>query len=63
MDKKTYTINDDVQTLMQAYEDEFDDCFPTFAVANDMESIKKAICQCLKEGKPYDGGLPDDAVI
>lgn len=62
MTDKKYSEEDDLETLLDAYKERFDDTFPTFILGNYEEPIKKAICECLKTGKSYEYDLPDGAV-
>ncbi len=59
MTDKKYSEKDDLKTLLDAYSDSFDDNFPTFILGNDSEAIKKAVCECLRVGKPFEYDLPD----
>ncbi len=62
MTDKKYSEKDSLGTLLEAYKDKFDDTFPTFILGNYEDSIKAAICECLRIGKPYEYDLPDGAV-
>lgn len=51
--------------LMRAYEDRFDDVFPTMCLMCSDEEICEMIQECLDKNEPYDimEGLLPDALI